>query len=107
MSGVVGTAMRRVDAAEKATGAARFTGDLALPGLLCGKVLRSPFPHARLVRVDTSAAERMPGVRAVLTGGDLADLDPYYGHAIKDRPIVALERVRFIGEPVAAVAADD
>ncbi len=107
MSGVVGTAMRRVDAAEKATGAARFTGDLALPSLLCGKVLRSPFPHARLVRVDTSAAERMPGVRAVLTGGDLADLDPYYGHAIKDRPIVALERVRFIGEPVAAVAADD
>lgn len=104
---VVGTSVRRVDAPEKATGAARFTGDLVVARMLHGKVLRSPLPHARIARVDTSAAERLPGVRAVLTGHDLAGLDAYYGHAIKDRPIVAIDRVRFAGEPVAAVAAED
>ena len=56
--------------------------------------------------IDTSAAETMPGVVCVLTGADLADIDPYYGHAIKDRPIVAIDKVRFHGEPVAAVAAE-
>jgi len=109
---VVGTAMRRVDAVEKVTGAARFTGDLVVPGMLHGRVLRSPSPHARIARLDVSAAARLEGVRAVLTGADLlsegfAGTDPYYGHAIKDRPIVAIDRVRFAGEPVAAVAADD
>jgi CO/xanthine dehydrogenase Mo-binding subunit len=59
------------------------------------------------VAIDTSAAEAMPGVVAVLTSGDLLDIDPFWGHAIKDRPIVALDRVRFAGEPVAAVAAED
>jgi len=110
--GVVGTSMRRVDALEKVTGAARFTGDMVVPGMLHGRVLRSPLPHARIARLEVTAAERMPGVRAVLTGADLlsagfAGTDPYYGHAIKDRPIVAIDRVRFAGEPVAAVAADD
>lgn len=109
---VVGTAMRRVDAVEKVTGAARFTGDLIVPEMLHGRVLRSPSPHARIARLDVSAAARLAGVRAVLTGADLlsedfAGTDPYYGHAIKDRPIVAIDRVRFAGEPVAAVAADD
>ncbi len=109
---VVGTAMRRVDAVEKVTGAARFTGDLVVPGMLHGRVLRSPSPHARIARVDVTAATGLAGVRAVLTGADLlgggfAGTDPYYGHAIKDRPIVAIDRVRFAGEPVAAVAADD
>lgn len=104
---VVGTPMRRVDGVEKVTGAARFAGDLVVPGMLYGRVLRSPVPHARIARLDASVAERMPGVQAVLTGGDLAGTDPFYGHAIKDRPIVALDRVRFAGEPVAAVAATD
>jgi len=109
---VVGTAMRRVDAVEKVTGAARFTGDLIVPEMLHGRVLRSSSPHARIARLDVSAAARLAGVRAVLTGADLlsegfAGTDPYYGHAIKDRPIVAIDRVRFAGEPVAAVAADD
>src|SRR6266571_1193293 len=75
--------------------------------MLHGKVLRSPFAHAKVLSVDTSEAESLPGVVCVLTGADLSDLDPYWGHAIKDRPIVALERVRFAGEPVAAVAAED
>ncbi len=103
----VGRSMRRVDAAEKLRGEARFVGDMQVPGMLHGKVLRSPAPHARIVSVDVSAALAMPGVVAVLTGGDLLDIDPYWGHAIQDRPIVAIDRVRFAGEPVAAVAAED
>src|SRR5262249_31606504 len=62
--------------------------------------------HGRIVSIDTSAAERIPGVVCVLTGADLQDIDPYYGHAIKDRPIVAIDKVRFHGEQVAAVAAE-
>lgn len=99
--------MRRVDAAEKLRGEARFVGDMSMPRMLHGKVLRSPVPHARIRSIDASAALAMPGVVAVLTGQDLLDVDPYWGHAIKDRPIVAIDRVRFAGEPVAAVAAED
>ena len=99
--------MRRVDAGEKLRGEAQFVGDIVVPGMLHGKVLRSPVPHARIVSIDTSEAVAMPGVVAVLTGADLTDIDPLWGHAIKDRPIVALDRVRFVGEPVAAVAAID
>ncbi len=99
--------MARSDAAEKLRGDARYVGDLVVPRMLHGKVLRSPYAHARIVSIDTSAADAMPGVVAILTGADLLDIDPYYGHAIKDRPIVAIDRVRFAGEPVAAVAATD
>jgi CO/xanthine dehydrogenase Mo-binding subunit len=103
----VGRSMRRVDAAEKLRGDARFVGDMSVPRMLHGQVLRSPTASARIVSIDTSAAIAMPGVVAVLTGEDLLDIDPYWGHAIKDRPIVAIDRVRFAGEPVAAVAAED
>src|SRR5437764_5927801 len=75
--------------------------------MLHGRVLRSPVAHAHIVSIDTAAAETMPEVVCVLTGRDLADIDPYWGHAIRDRPIVAIDRVRFHGEPVAAVAAED
>ncbi len=104
---VVGQNVPRVDAYAKVTGTAQYAGDLVLPGMTHGKVLRSPYASARIVRIDISQAEALPGVVAVLTGSDLSDIDPYYGHAIKDRPIIALDRVRFIGEPVAAVAAED
>ncbi|MEI7743639.1 MAG: xanthine dehydrogenase family protein molybdopterin-binding subunit, partial [Chloroflexota bacterium] len=99
--------MARKDAAEKLRGEAQYVGDLVVPRMLHGKVLRSPFPHARIVSIDTSEADAMPGVVTVLTGKDLLDIDPYYGHAIKDRTILAIDRVRFAGEPVAAVAAID
>jgi CO/xanthine dehydrogenase Mo-binding subunit len=99
--------MQRLDGREKLRGEAEFVGDMSVPGMLFGKVLRSPVPHARIVSIDASRAEAMPGVACVLTGQDLADIDPYWGHAIRDRPIVAIDRVRFHGEPVAAVAADD
>lgn len=99
--------MARVDAAEKIRGEARYVGDMSVPGMLHGRVLRSPLPHAVIVSIDTSAALARPGVVAVLTGADLMDIDPYFGHAIKDRPIVAIDEVRFVGEPVVAVAAVD
>ncbi len=103
----VGRSMQRLDGREKLRGEAEFVGDMTVPRMLYGKVLRSPVPHARIVSIDASRAEAMPGVACVLTGSDLGDIDPYWGHAIRDRPIVAIDRVRFHGEPVAAVAADD
>jgi CO/xanthine dehydrogenase Mo-binding subunit len=103
----IGQSVPRRDAAEKLRGKAQFAGDIIVPRMLHGKVLRSPLPHARIAAIDASAAEAMPGVVCVLTAADLADLDPYWGHAIRDRPIVAIDRVRFAGEPVAAVAAED
>jgi CO/xanthine dehydrogenase Mo-binding subunit len=102
----VGRSQPRRDAGEKLRGEAQFAGDIVVPRMLHGKVLRSPIAHGRIVSIDTSAAEKIPGVVCVLTGADLRDIDPYYGHAIKDRPIVAIDKVRFHGEQVAAVAAE-
>ncbi len=102
----IGRSQPRRDAHEKLRGQAQFVGDMLVPRMLHGKVLRSPIPHGRVVSIDTSAAERMRDVACVLTGADLRDIDPYYGHAIKDRPILALDKVRFHGEQVAAVAAE-
>lgn len=104
---VVGRSLPRVDAVEKVTGRARYTGDLLIPGVAYAKVLRSPLAHARLVRVGASGAMALPGVLGVLTGADLKGFDPYYGPAYRDRPVVAIGRVRYEGEPVAAVAAID
>jgi CO/xanthine dehydrogenase Mo-binding subunit len=105
--GAIGRSVPRRDAHEKLRGKAQFAGDIVVPRMLHGKVLRSPLPHARVTAIDSSGAEAMPGVVCVLTAADLADLDPYWGHAIRDRPVVAIDRVRFAGEPVAAVAAED
>ena len=105
--GAVGRSVARRDAAEKLRGQALFAGDIVVPRMAHGKVLRSPVAHARIVSIDASEAERMAGVVCVLTAADLGDIDPYWGHAIKDRPVVAVDRVRFAGEPVAAVAAED
>ena len=99
----VGANARRVDGYDKVTGRAKYTGDLEIPGMLYGHVLRSHHAHARIAAIDTTAAERIPGVAGVLTGRDVGDLDPHYG----GRPLIALERVRYVGEPVAVVAADD
>jgi CO/xanthine dehydrogenase Mo-binding subunit len=102
----VGQSVERADGRLKLSGRAEYTGDLRLPGMLYGAVLHSPVAHARIRNIDTSAADKADGVAAVLVGGDLADIDPYYGHALRDRPIVALGKVRFLGEPVAVVAAE-
>jgi CO/xanthine dehydrogenase Mo-binding subunit len=99
----VGRSIARVDAVDKVTGRAKFTGDLNVPGMLHGKILRSPFPHARIRGIDASKAEALPGVVAVLTSKDISDTQPIYS----GRPVIALDKTRYIGEPVAAVAAED
>jgi len=99
-----------VDALARVTGRVGYTIDLELPGMLHAKLLRSVAAHARIARIDASRARRLPGVVAVVTGEDLAgrsDLFPWFGPIFRDQPIVAIDKVRFVGEPVAAVAAVD
>jgi CO/xanthine dehydrogenase Mo-binding subunit len=97
-----------LDGPDKVTGAARYTFDVTLPGMVHAKVLRSPHPHARIVAIDASRAEALPGIVAVVTGADAIKLpDPYYGVAIRDQPVVGIDKVRYVGDMVAAVAALD
>ena len=103
---VIGAAGPRRDADAKVTGGAQYTVDVTLPGMLHAKVLRSPHPHARVVSIDAEAARTVPGVAAVLTRDGLGGLNPTYGYFIKDQPIVAIDKVRYIGDMVAAVAAE-
>ena len=98
-----GSSATRLDGVEKVTGGALYTGDLVLPGTAYAKILRSPLPHARLLKVEAGRAERLPGVLAVLTRDDLGDLNYQYGAAYKDQSIVAVDKVRYVGDPVAAV----
>ncbi len=101
---VVGKPTRRPDGPEKVTGAGVYSPDLKLDGMLWGRSLRSPYPHARIVRIDTSRAKDAPGVHAVLTGDDVRGIR--YGRRLFDVPVLANDRVRFIGERIVAVAAD-
>lgn len=103
--GAAGISHERVDGKEKIAGKAQFVGDMEVAGMVHGRVLRSPHAHATVRSIDIAAAEGMPGVVGILTAVDLADLDAVYGHAIRDRPIIADSKVRFAGEPVVAVAA--
>ena len=103
---VIGKSVPRIDALEKVTGSAMYCADLKIPGVIYAKILRSPHPHARIVSIDTSRAEAMDGVRAVATGKDKDIPAERVGLSVRDRPILAQEVVRFVGEPVAAVAAD-
>ncbi len=100
---VVGHSLPRMDAPGKVTGTAIYAADFALPGMLHGKVLRSREPHARLVRIEVGRAAGLPGVRAVITAADVADVR--YGGSVKDEEVFARERIRFAGQPLAAVAA--
>jgi CO/xanthine dehydrogenase Mo-binding subunit len=100
---IVGRSLPRMDAPGKVTGAAIYAADFTLPGMLHGKVLRSREPHARLLRIDASRAARLPGVRAVITAADVVDVR--YGGSVKDEEVFARERIRFAGQPLAAVAA--
>src|SRR5712692_347183 len=102
---IVGQPIARLDGIDKVNGAARYSADVTLPGLCWGKALRSPLPHARIVRVDTSKAKALAGVLAVLTAQDLPDV--LVGRRMFDMPMLARARVRFIGEKVAVVAAVD
>jgi putative selenate reductase molybdopterin-binding subunit len=102
---IVGQPIARLDGIEKVGGTTRYSADVALPGLVWGKVLRSPLPHARIVRIDTAKARAVPSVLAVLTARDLPDV--LLGRRMFDMPVLARDRVRFIGEKVAVAAALD
>jgi CO/xanthine dehydrogenase Mo-binding subunit len=109
-----GTQIDRVpgmlDANLRVRGRVPYAMDVNLPGMVHAKLLRSPHAHARIVNVDASRARQLPGVCAVVTGADLAarpDLFPYYGPIFRDQAILAMDKARFVGDPVAAVAALD
>src|SRR5438445_4221950 len=99
---IVGKAIGRLDGIEKVSGEARYSGDVTLPGLVWGKALRSPLPHARILRIDTSKAKALAGVLAVLTAQDLPNI--LVGRRMFDMPVLARDRVRFIGERLAVGA---
>lgn len=105
----VGQAISMVDSRLRVSGTIDYTLNFELPRMLHGAMLRSPHAHARIVKVDASRAANLPGVAAVLTRDDLIGdhIDPYYGLILQDQTPVALDRVRYVGEPVAAVAAVD
>src|SRR6266513_5770724 len=101
----IGISILRPDAPEKVTGVVQYVADLSPRGLLHAKLLRSPHAHAKIVRIDVSRARALPGVRAVLTAADIPELKkkaPTRAHAV-----LAIDRVVFAGQPVAAVAADE
>ena len=104
---VVGRPVPRVDGLEKVTGRARYVTDLVIPGMAHARVMRSPYAHARVRRVDVTRARALTGVLAALCGADLTWCEPYYGPAYRDRPVLAIDVARYEGEPVAAVAAVD
>jgi hypothetical protein len=103
---VLGKRQRKTDGLEKSTGRARYTDDLVLPGMLHGKILRSPHPHARILSIDASEALALPGVHGVVTG---AEMPIPFGIIVwtPDEQALATDRVRYVGDAVAAVAAVD
>ena len=103
---VIGKAVRRVDAPSKVSGRLRYAADMTMPGMLHVQVLRAPHAHARIVSIDTSAAEAMEGVEGVITCADVPGVDGF-GVFVNDQPIMARDKVRYVGEAVAAVAAED
>jgi aerobic-type carbon monoxide dehydrogenase small subunit (CoxS/CutS family) len=103
---VIGKSVRRIDAPSKVSGRLKYAGDMTMPGMLHVQVLRSPHPHARIVSIDTSAALAMDGVESVITSADVPGQDGF-GVFVHDQPIMARDKVRYVGEAIAAVAAED
>lgn len=105
---VIGQSHRRIESKGKITGQAEYVMNMELPGMLHIKVLRSTVPHGRIKSIDTSAAEQIPGVVKVVTGADLQNMDihMHYGPAFRDQPVLAFDKVCYIGDPVAAVIAE-
>ena len=105
----VGRSVPRLESWLKVTGRAEYVHNLRLPGMLYGKIFRSRVAHGRIKRIDVSAAQAVAGVHRVVTGEDVRKLiaEPYYGPAFHDQPVLALDKVRYVGEPVAVVLAAD
>jgi CO/xanthine dehydrogenase Mo-binding subunit len=102
----IGESVPRRDGIAKVIGAARFTSDLSLPGMAWARIVRSPYPHARVGAIDATAARALPGVIAVVSAADLPDVRLYYGHALADHPLIADGVVRYAGEAVVGVVAE-
>ena len=107
--GSVGRSVPRLEGTAKVTGRAQYVHNMVLPGMLHGRICRSTLAHGRITRIDVSAAQAVQGVYRVVTGEDIRSVipDPHYGPAFHDQPILALEKVRYVGEPVAVVLATD
>jgi len=101
----IGKNVRRVDTPSKVSGRLKYAGDMTMPGMLHVQVLRSPYAHARIVSIDTSAAEAMDGVEGVITCADVPGEDGF-GVFVNDQPVMARDKVRYVGEAIAAVAAE-
>jgi 4-hydroxybenzoyl-CoA reductase subunit alpha len=104
---IIGKRMPRVDSRTKVMGKAKYTADLKLPGMLVGKILRSPLAHARILSIDTAKAESLPGVKAVVTGKDTEGVKWGVFAYTRDQQFIQTEKVRYIGDEVAGVAAVD
>jgi 4-hydroxybenzoyl-CoA reductase alpha subunit len=104
---VIGKPVPRKDAVIKATGSAKFTNDISLPNMLHGRILRSPYPHARIRNIETGKARKLPGVKAVVTGHDTPGRKYGVFPDSRDQYLLAMDKVRYIGDEVAAVAAID
>ncbi len=102
----IGKSIPRVDGVEKVMGQGIYAADLVLPGMVYGKVLRSTLPHARILHIDTGEAEKVPGVVKVVTAKDIPGVNRY-GRAVPDTPFLADTKVRYVGDAVALVAAED
>ena len=102
----IGKNIRRIDTPSKVSGRLKYAGDMTMPGMLHVQVLRSPHAHARIVSIDTSAAEAVDGVAAVVTSADVPGEDGF-GVFVNDQPVMARDKVRYVGEAIAAVAAED
>jgi len=102
---VIGKSVEKIDVRVKVTGQAKYTGDLKFPNMLVGKILTSPHAHARILSIDTSEAEKLPGVKAVITHQDVPSLKYGISPARWDENIFCIDKVRFVGDKVAAVAA--
>ena len=103
---LVGTNVEMVGGRAKVSGAVSYVADMEFPGQLYAKALRSPYPHAKLIRIDASKAAALPGVRAVVTRDDLVGLNPYFGTGVEDQPVLVIDKARCVGDILAAVAAD-
>ena len=101
----VGRSVPRLESRDKVTGRAEYTHTMRVPGMIYAKLFRSTVAHGKIKSIDTSAAKKLPGVLHVVTVDDVMKVlkSPYYGPAFHDQPILAHEKVRFVGEPVAAV----
>jgi carbon-monoxide dehydrogenase large subunit len=101
---LIGASVSSIQGPDKVTGRTRFAADVEVSGLLWGKILRSPHAHARIRRIDASAAWSVPGIKAVVTGQDAPG--HFMGKVLRDMPVLCWDRVRYIGDRVAAVAAE-